>query len=269
MWVQYFACGDILNSSPYFFRRSIKSVKIPGRRNTYMITIGLIGGMSWESTAEYYRILNETVRERLGGLHSARCLLYSVDFAEIEALQHSGQWQKAGQVLTEAAQILEQGGAGCIILCTNTMHKLAGAIQTGISIPFLHIADATAEQICAQGYTSIGLLGTRFTMEEDFYSGRLSEKYALRVLTPPLAAREMIHNVIYNELCLGIVREDSRAAYREAIQQLVDNGAQAVILGCTEIGLLVKDEDSPVPLFDTTRIHAEAAVEWALRANDF
>jgi aspartate racemase len=234
-----------------------------------MKTIGLIGGMSWESTAEYYRILNETVRERLGGLHSARCLLYSVDFAEIETLQHSGQWDKAGQILAEAGKNLEQGGAGCIILCTNTMHKLASEIQASTTIPFLHIADATAEQICAQGFTSVGLLGTRFTMEEDFYSGRLEKKYGLRVQVPQPEERDLIHTVIYDELCLGIVRESSREGYRQAIKRLVENGAQAIILGCTEIGLLVKKEDSPAPLFDTTKIHAEAAVEWALKPNDF
>lgn len=229
-----------------------------------MRTIGLIGGMSWESSAEYYRILNETVRARLGGLHSARCLLVSVDFAEIEQLQHSGRWQEAGQVLAEAARSLERGGAGCVVLCTNTMHKLAGTIQAQVSIPFLHIADATAARIRAQGIGTVGLLGTRFTMEEDFYSGRLREQFGLRVLIPAAAERALVHRVIYEELCLGQVLPPSRQAYRQVIAGLARGGAQGIILGCTEIGLLVQPEDSPVPLFDTTRIHAEAAVDWAL-----
>lgn len=229
-----------------------------------MKTIGLIGGMSWESTAEYYRILNQAVQQRLGGLHSAKCLLYSVDFAEIEELQQTGRWDAAGQILANAAQRLERGGADCILLCTNTMHKNAPAIEAATTIPFIHIADATAARICAQGYTTVGLLGTRFTMEEDFYTGRLRNQFQLRVLTPSSAERILIHQVIYHELCLGIIRDDSRAGYRAAIEQLVKNGAQALILGCTEIGLLIKPEDSPIPVFDTTRIHAEAAVEWAL-----
>lgn len=229
-----------------------------------MRTIGLIGGMSWESSAEYYRILNETVRARLGGLHSAQCLLVSVDFAEIEQLQHSGRWHEAGQVLSEAARSLERGGAGCVVLCTNTMHKLAGAIQAQVSIPLLHIADATAARIRAQSIGTVGLLGTRFTMEEDFYSGRLTGQFGLRVLIPAAAERALVHRVIYEELCLGQVLPPSQQAYRQVIAGLARDGAQGIILGCTEIGLLVQPEDSPVPLFDTTRIHAEAAVDWAL-----
>ncbi len=229
-----------------------------------MKTIGLIGGMSWESSVEYYRVLNETVRERLGGLHSARCLMYSVDFAEIESLQNQGLWEEAGRILAQAGASLERGGAECIVLCTNTMHKLANAITEKVHIPLLHIADATAEQICSQNLRRVGLLGTRFTTEEDFYSGRLAEKYHLEVLTPGQVERERIHQVIYQELCLGIVREDSRSFYRQVIAGLVASGAQAVILGCTEIGMLVKPQDSSVPLFDTTLIHAQAAVEWAL-----
>jgi aspartate racemase len=229
-----------------------------------MKTIGLIGGMSWESTAEYYRILNEMVRDRLGGLHSARCLLYSVDFAEIEELQHSGRWDEAGEILAQAGQNLERGGADGILLCTNTMHKLAETIQANVSIPFLHIADATATQICAQGLSTVGLLGTQFTMEEDFYRGRLEKSFGLKVLIPSANDRQLIHAVIYQELCMGIVRAESRTVYRGIIQALVKTGAQGIILGCTEIGMLVKEEDSPVPLFDTTLIHAASAVEWAL-----
>lgn len=229
-----------------------------------MKTIGLIGGMSWESTLEYYRIINETVRDRLGGLHSAECLLYSVDFAEIEALQHEGRWEESGKILARAARNIERGGADCIVLCTNTMHKLAGVITASTSIPLLHIADATAERICAQRLSTVGLLGTRFTMEEAFYKNRLEEKFGLRVLIPGAEEREVIHRVIYDELCLGNVKEASRGFYQKSIANLVQRGAQAIILGCTEIGLLVKEKDSPAPLFDTTRIHAEAAVDWAL-----
>ena len=229
-----------------------------------MRVIGLIGGMSWESSAEYYRILNETVRDRLGGLHSARCILYSVDFAEIERLQHSGRWEEAGEILAAAAQSLERGGAGCVVLCTNTMHKLAGAIEESVSIPLLHIADATARRICAQGLQRIGLLGTRYTMEEDFYKGRLATRFGLEVLVPGPEDRELVHRVIYDELCLGEIRPASKGTYIQVIDRLVEQGAQAIILGCTEIGLLVQPPDSRVPLFDTTRIHAEAAVDWSI-----
>jgi aspartate racemase len=229
-----------------------------------MKTIGLIGGMSWESTVEYYRIINEKVRERVGGLHSARSILVSVDFAEIELLQRENRWQEAAEAMVEAAQSLERAGAGCVVLATNTMHKLADEMQARTKIPLLHIADSTAEQICASGLEIVGLLGTRFTMEEEFYKGRLSGKYGLQVLVPEQAERDLVHQVIYDELCLGVIRDPSRAAYRKIIAGLVAKGAQAIILGCTEIGLLVKSVDSPVPLFDTTQIHAEAAVDWAL-----
>ena len=229
-----------------------------------MKTIGLIGGMSWESSLEYYRILNELARERLGGLHSARCLMVSVDFAEIEEMQRLNRWDAAAQAMVDAACSLERGGADFILLCTNTMHKLAPQIEAAVRIPFLHIADATARRIAAQGIQRVGLLGTRYTMEEDFYKGRLVEKFGLQVLVPERAEREIVHRVIYDELCLGTVLESSRAAYRQVIAGLASRGAQAIILGCTEIGLLVKPADSPVPLFDTTRIHAEEALELAI-----
>jgi aspartate racemase len=231
-----------------------------------MQTIGLIGGMSWESSIEYYRIINETVRERLGGLHSAQSLMYSVDFATIEALQHAGRWDEAATILAEAAQRLEAGGADMIVLCTNTMHKLADAITAHCGLPLLHIADATAERIRAAGFQRVGLLGTQFTMEERFYRGRLEDRYALTVIVPEAPERAMIHRVIYDELCQGLIRPESRAAYVEAMGQLVARGAECIILGCTEITLLVQAGDSAVPLFDTTRIHAVAAVERALAA---
>jgi amino-acid racemase len=229
-----------------------------------MKTIGLLGGMSWESTLEYYRIINQEVKARRGGLHSARCLLYSVDFAEIEALQHQGQWAQSGAVLAEAARRLELGGADFVVLCTNTMHKVADTIQAGIGIPLLHIADATAEKITAAGVSRVGLLGTRFTMEQDFYRGRLEQIHGLDVVVPEPDAREIVHRVIYDELCRGMIRDSSREAYRGIIGDLVKKGAQGIIAGCTEIELLVRGEDSPVPLFPTTRIHAAAAVEFAL-----
>lgn len=229
-----------------------------------MKTIGLIGGMSWESSQTYYQVLNETVRDRLGGLHSARCILYSVDFAEIEALQMAGRWDDAAALLVEAGQSLERAGAGCVVLCTNTMHKVAEQIEAGVSIPLLHIADAAAKPICALGLQAVGLLGTRFTMEEDFYKSRLVEQYGLQVLIPSPDERAIVHQVIYNELCLGQVLGTSRDAYRRIIAGLVDQGAQGIILGCTEIGLLVKPENSPVPLFDTTLLHAQMAVDWSI-----
>ncbi len=229
-----------------------------------MKTIGLIGGMSWESSLEYYRILNETVKEKLGGLHSARCLMLSVDFAEVEVLQREGRWEEAGQMMAAAGQSLERGGADFVVLCTNTMHKLAVELQAGMQIPLLHIADATAVKIQDLGLHKIGLLGTKFTMEHDFYKGRLAERFGLEVLTPGPEGRAIIHRVIYEELVRGIVREDSRRAYCEIMEQLVGAGAEGIILGCTEIELLVKQDDSRVPLFPTTRIHAIAAVEMAL-----
>lgn len=229
-----------------------------------MKTIGLIGGMSWESSIEYYRIINETAKEKLGGLHSAKSLMVTVDFAEIEKLQHADRWEEAGQVLVKCAQDLERGGADFIVLCTNTMHKLADQINAGVKIPFLHIADATAEQIRAAGIKRIGLLGTRFTMEHDFYKGRLIENYGLDVLIPEKADRDIVHRVIYEELVQGKIVEASRDEYRCIMNDLLSKGAEGIILGCTEIELLVKEGDCKAPLFPTTRIHAVAAVEKAL-----
>ena len=229
-----------------------------------MKIIGMIGGMSWESSIEYYRIINETVKEKLGGLHSGKSVMYSVDFAEIEAMQHAGRWGEATQAMIEAARHVEAGGADFVVICTNTMHKMADEVEAAIGIPLLHIADATAEVIKSQGLTKIGLLGTRFTMEEDFYRGRLVEKHGLDVIIPEADDRETVHRVIYDELVLGEIKPESREAYKGIIEKLIAAGAQGIILGCTEIGLLVKDEDSRVPLFDTTSIHAVAAVEMAL-----
>ena len=229
-----------------------------------MKTIGLLGGMSWESSAEYYRILNQTVKARLGGLHSARCLLYSVDFAEIEALQRSGNWEKLTQTMIEASQKLENAGADCLLICTNTMHRMAPEIEAAIEIPLLHIADAAGDAIAARGIKTVGLLGTRFTMEGDFYRKRLEEKFDLEVLIPNDAERDIVHRVIYNELVKGEIREASRQAYLAVIDGLQSRGAEGVILGCTEIPSLVRQADTQLPLFDTTRLHAEAAVDWAL-----
>jgi aspartate racemase len=226
--------------------------------------IGLIGGMSWESSAEYYRIINELVRERHGGLRSARCLMWSFDFAEIEALQHAGKWDEAGVLLIDAAQRLERGGADFLLICTNTMHRLAGPVAASVGIPLLHIADPTAARIQAQGMRRVGLLGTAFTMEQDFYKGRLQQNFGLDVLVPDATDRATVHRIIYEELVQGQVLPASRAAYREIIARLVDSGAEAIILGCTEIMLLVTQDDSEVPLFDTTALHAEAAVDLAL-----
>jgi aspartate racemase len=229
-----------------------------------MKTIGLIGGMSWESSIEYYRIINETAKAKLGGLHSAKSLMVTVDFAEIEKLQHEDRWDEAAQILVKCAQDLERGGADFIVLCTNTMHKLADQIIANVNIPFLHIADATAEKIVTSGIKKIGLLGTRFTMEHDFYKGRLIRDFGLEVVTPNESDREVIHRVIYDELVQGKIVDASRAEYRRIMQSLIAQGAQGIILGCTEIELLVKQEDSSVPLFPTTSIHAIAAVEKAL-----
>ena len=227
-------------------------------------TIGLIGGMSWESTVPYYRLLNEGVKHRLGGLHSARVVLYSVDFHDIEILQHDGRWDEAGALLAAAARSLQSAGADFIVLCTNTMHKVAPAIEAAVTIPLLHIADPTAAAVKQAGIHTVGLLGTRFTMEQDFYRGRLEARHRLKVVVPEAADRDIVHRVIYDELCLGITQVASRAAYREIIGRLVAQGAEGIILGCTEIGLLVKPEDAPVPLFDTTALHAASAVEFAL-----
>lgn len=233
-----------------------------------MKTIGLLGGMSWESSAEYYRLVNEHVKARLGGLHSARCVLYSVDFADIERLQQQGQWDTAADVLAQAADQLEQAGAEFLVLCTNTMHRVAATIQERIAIPLLHIVDPTAEAITRANMRTVGLLGTRFTMEHDFYKGRLVDRYQLNVLIPDQPDRDMIHRVIYEELCLGQILPGSRAAYRAVIGRLIDAGAEGIILGCTEIGLLIGEQDSSVPLFDTTRLHAVAAVTYALAEHE-
>ena len=229
-----------------------------------MKVIGLIGGMSWESTVPYYRIVNETVKQRLGGLHSARVVLYSVDFDEIERLQHSDQWTVAGERLAYVACAVERAGAECVVLCTNTMHKVVPQIEAAVRIPLLHIADATAAEIKSAKVSTVGLLGTRFTMEQDFYKDRLQRDHGLRVVIPNADDRAIVHRVIYEELCLGNVVDASRGEYRRVMDDLVRQGAQAIILGCTEITLLVQASDSTVPLFDTTRIHARSAAEWAL-----
>lgn len=229
-------------------------------------TIGLIGGMSWESSAEYYRIINQEMNRRLGGVHSAQCLMYSVDFEGIKRCQHEGDWESLAEAMKEAALRLERGGADFIVLCTNTMHRVADAISTSVTIPLLHIADPTADKIKAAGFERIGLLGTAFTMEQDFYKGRLQQRHGLDVIVPNEDDRQIVHEIIYKELVLGRIKPDSRQAYREIIARLIERGAQAIILGCTEIMLLVSDEDSVVPLFDTTTIHALAAVNEALKA---
>ena len=229
-----------------------------------MKTIGLIGGMSWESTIPYYRIINEAVKERLGGLHSARLVLHSVDFQEIEALQHAGDWDGAGRAMAVAARSVASAGADFMVLCTNTMHKVAPAMEQAAGIPLLHIADPTAAAIRSRGLARVGLLGTRFTMEQDFYRGRLRDRHGLEVLVPDAGGRDLVHRVIYEELCLGQVREASRAQFKRILGELAEAGAQGVILGCTEISLLVDPADAPVPLFDTTRIHALSAVDLAL-----
>jgi aspartate racemase len=228
-----------------------------------MKTIGLIGGMSWESSASYYRIINEQVKARLGGLHSARCILYSVDFEEIEMYQKRGEWDKAAQVLIHAAKSLQLAGADFVVICTNTMHKVAQEIEQQITIPLLHIADMTADVILAKGIKTIGLLGTRYTMEQEFYKSRLQQR-GIQVLIPEKIDRETVNRVIYEELCLGLINQDSKLGFKGIIEKIVIDGAEGVILGCTEIGLLVKREDASVPLFDTTVIHAQGAVDAAL-----
>ena len=229
-----------------------------------MKTIGLIGGMSWESTASYYRLINEAVRERLGGLHSAKCILYSVDFAEVEALQRRGAWPEATRLLIDAARGVEAAGADFVLICTNTMHKLADDIQTALRIPLLHIADATGEQVRQAGLRRVGLLGTRFTMEEGFFRDRLAQRFGLECMVPETAGRATVHRIIYEELCVGILRPESKEHLSRIIDQLVQAGAQGIILGCTELGLLISDPEGSVPVFDTTRIHALAAVATAL-----
>jgi len=230
-----------------------------------MKVIGLIGGMSWESTVEYYRVINEAVKRRLGGLHSAKCILCSVDFAEVEELQRQGHWEEAAHLLVVAALNVERAGADLVLLCTNTMHKVANSIQDRISIPLLHIVDATADAVEQAGFQRVGLLGTRFTMEEDFYRGRLKDQSGLEVVVPDGDDRNLVHRVIYEELCVGMIRPESKVHLSAITNRLVELGAHGIILGCTELGLLLEANDSRVPLFDTTRIHALAAVEAALK----
>ena len=230
-----------------------------------MKTIGIIGGMSWESTALYYKQINELVKARLGGLHSARILLTSVDFHEIEALQAAGNWAEAGRILAREAKALEAGGADFILIATNTMHLVAADVEAAVSIALLHIADATGACIQAAGVKRVGLLGTGFTMEQAFYKNRITGNFGIDVLVPDAAGRADVHRIIYEELCLGVVKDDSRDTYKAVIASLVAAGAEAIILGCTEIGMLVSEADAPVPLFDTTLIHAESAVDYALK----
>ena len=231
-----------------------------------MKIIGLIGGMSWESTVPYYRQINESIKVQLGGLHSARLILYSVDFHDIEQLQRAGDWAAAGELMAQAARSLELAGAELLVLCTNTMHKVADAIEAAVRIPLLHIADPTAHAIKKAGFTRVGLLGTRFTMEQDFYRARLEHQHGLQVVTPTSADRDSVHRIIYEELCLGQIDATSRTEYRRIMASLQAQGAQAIILGCTEITLLVSQQDAEVPLFDTTRLHALAAAQWSLAA---
>ena len=226
--------------------------------------IGLIGGMSWESTATYYKIINETVKEKLGGLHSAKCILYSVDFQEIEECQANGNWEKSGEILGEAAYNLEKAGADFIVICTNTMHKVVNQIKEKISIPILHIAEMTAEKILEKGLKNIALLGTKYTMEQDFYKSKLIEK-GINVIIPDKNDIEIINEVIYDELCLGTINSDSKKKFLEIVDKLRNKGAEGIILGCTEIGLLIKNEDTDVPLFDTAIIHAEQAAMYSIK----
>lgn len=229
-----------------------------------MKTIGLIGGMSWESTVVYYQLLNRVARERLGGLHSAELLLWSFDFAEIEALQAAGDWQAATARMVAAAESVERGGADCLVICTNTMHRMAGDVQAAVDIPLIHIADATAAAIRAAGAKAPLLLATRYTMEQDFYKGRLKDVHGIEVRLPDAAARKVVHDIIYDELCQGVVRPESKARYLEVVRQAETAGADGVIFGCTEIGLLVAPQDFTIPAFDTTELHARAALDFAL-----
>lgn len=229
-----------------------------------MKTIGIIGGMSWESTAEYYRIMNQAVKEKLGGYHSAKIIMYSVEFAEVHRLQFNGEWDRLAEVLRDVARSLERAGADFLIIATNTIHKLAPEIESAVSIPLLHIADATAREIKEKGFTKVGLLGTKFTMEMGFYRDRLRERHGIEVIVPEKQEREFVNRVIYNELVLGVIKDESRKRFKEIINSLVERGAHGVILGCTEIPLLIKQRDVSVPIFDTTSIHARAAVDYAL-----
>lgn len=230
-----------------------------------MKTIGLIGGMSWESSLEYYRILNQIAKERLGGFHSAKCIMYSFDFEEIETLQSQNKWEELGVLMIEAAKRVKHGGADFIVICTNTMHKFADEIQADIEIPLLHIADVTGEQVIKRGLTTVGLLGTKFTMEEDFYTKRLEDQFHLSVIIPGDDDRDEIHNIIYQELCQGIIHLSSKERFSDIIDTLAMRGAEGVILGCTEIPLLIGQEDVGIPIFDTTRIHAASAIDYALK----
>ncbi|MCY3916876.1 MAG: aspartate/glutamate racemase family protein [Chloroflexi bacterium] len=230
-----------------------------------MKTIGLIGGLSWESSVEYYRVINQETQKRLGGVHSAPCLMYSFDFGEIEALQAAGDWAAASARMVGAARKLQRAGADCLVICSNTMHLMADEVEAAAGLPLIHIADATAAPILARGFRRVGLLGTRFTMEKDFYRGRMIERFGLEVQTPDSSGRAIVHDIIYEELVRGRIRAESRRQYQAVIEALRDAGAQAVILGCTEIGLLIKPEDSALPTFDTAELHALAAVDWALK----
>ncbi|KAI6779999.1 uncharacterized protein J7T54_007475 [Emericellopsis cladophorae] len=229
-----------------------------------MKTLGLLGGMSWESTTTYYQEINRRVRHVKGGLHSARCIIFSFDFEDIANLQHDGKWAEAGLLLNDAATKLRLAGADAIVLCTNTMHFVSHGVEKSSQLPLLHIVDSTAEQILASGYKSVGLLGTRFTMEKEFYKGRLAQKYGLRVLIPDEADRDAVHSIIYDELCNGIVKEQSRQAYQKIIGELAEAGADCLLFGCTEIGLLVRESEAGLPVFDTAKIHATAAADWAM-----
>ena len=229
-----------------------------------MKTIGMLGGMSWESTATYYRILNEGIKSALGGFHSARIAMVSVDFDEMEKLQHTGDWEQMARLLGAAAKSVEAAGADFLLICTNTMHKVSPQIEQAISIPFLHIADATAEQLVRDRISCVGLLGTQFTMEQDFYKRRLTEKFGIKVVIPDAGDRELVHEVIYDELCMGKITVNSRSSYLHIIDKLKQHGAEAVVLGCTEIALLVQQAHTPVPLYDTTEIHAQQAIRYAL-----
>ncbi len=261
-------CMGLLPNDPHGVRRAGRNL-VDGHNEVVTTdgprVIGMLGGMSWESSAQYYRLANELVRERLGGLHSARILLASVDFADIETLQADGRWDEAGKLLSAAGKALETGGAELLLICTNTMHKVADQVQAAIDIPLLHLADVTAHAISRAGLSTVGLLGTAFTMEQAFYRDRLAG-HGVTVLVPPAEDRAVVHRIIYQELCLGVLREESRQVYRDVITRLVDSGAEGVVLGCTEIELLISAADSPVPVFPTTRLHVQAAVDASLAA---
>ena len=229
-----------------------------------MKVIGLVGGMSWESSVEYYRVINEVTRDRLGPLYSAKSLMYTVNFHDVEQMQRAERWDDAAALLIDAAKRLERGGADCVVICTNTMHKLADQVQAAVEIPLIHIADATAKEVQAEGIKKVGLLGTAFTMEQDFYKGRLAERFGLEVIVPEASKRQLVHRTIYDELCQGEILAHSKAQFVETMNEMVENGAEGIILGCTEIMLLVGQNDAPVPVFDTTTLHAEAAVDFAL-----